>query len=69
MGASQKFGDPNTLQSLLWGLPKKVHLILGNPSGMNSLMCAVFAGDAGMVRLLAEKRADTNHKLPGLRHV
>ncbi|CAE6923390.1 warA [Symbiodinium sp. CCMP2456] len=35
-------------------------------ASMNALICAVFSGDAGMVRLLAESRADTNHVLTGL---
>ncbi|CAE7479088.1 unnamed protein product [Symbiodinium natans] len=35
-------------------------------SGMNAVMCAVFSGDTGMLRLLAERRADMNHTLQGL---
>ena len=35
-------------------------------SRMNPALCAIFAGDVGMLRLLLENRADANHRLHGL---
>jgi len=39
---------------------------LRDSSGMNAVMCAVFAGDKAMLRLLAEGQADMNVGLQGL---
>ena len=35
-------------------------------SSMNGVMCAVLSGDVGVLRLLAQSRADMNHKMHGL---
>ena len=35
-------------------------------SSVNALLCAIFAGDIGLVRLLVEHRADVNRRLTGL---
>ena len=35
-------------------------------SSMNAVMCSVLSGDTGMLRLLAEKRADMNQPMHGL---
>ena len=35
-------------------------------SSMNAVMCSVFSGDTGMLRLLAENQADMNHTLEGM---
>ena len=35
-------------------------------SGMSAVMCAVLSGDIGILRFLAGKRADVNHRLHGM---
>ncbi|CAE7327132.1 unnamed protein product [Symbiodinium sp. CCMP2592] len=46
--------------------PERLEEAIQDTSSMNPILCAVFAGDAKILRALLENRADANQKLYGL---
>ncbi|CAJ1389356.1 unnamed protein product [Effrenium voratum] len=59
-----EFDLPGFLQH--FDFPSLEAAVKEEEEGMTGMLCAVFAGDCNMLRLLAEQRADANGKVVGL---